>query len=369
MASVAVTAHDTHPRAEQMAVIHRIFRTAFPEIAGLVRRTPPTAPRRAEVVASYLDFHLTGLHAHHSTEDTNIWPRLLERAAPDAALVERMERQHEAAAVAADRVRELAAQWRITPTNGRELAAAIDRLTAVLVEHLDDEEARVVPLIREHISVAEWEQFGEEAFAKFTNPEKLIATGVLVEVATPEEASWFLDPLPIPIRLMWRLHGQRKYTAYIRRVRGARDHGLLMRRLGPTANRLGTALYRWSRGKVGGTAKGVPVLLVTVPGRRTGTPRTTPVAYFDHDGKYVVSGTAGGSAAEPQWFRNLRATRTAHVELADRAMDVRVDVLPCGDRDRIWRDVILPEAPSFAKYEKKAGRIIPVAVLTPTADF
>src|SRR6478752_5830314 len=131
MASVAGTAHDTHPRTEQMAVIHRIFRTAFPEIAGLVRRTPPTSSRRSEVVAGYLDFQLNGVRAHHRTEDDNLWPRLLERAA--------------AASEAADRVRELAAQWRVTPTNGRELASAIDRLTAVLVEHLDDEEAHVVP--------------------------------------------------------------------------------------------------------------------------------------------------------------------------------------------------------------------------------
>ncbi|WP_068273160.1 nitroreductase/quinone reductase family protein [Aldersonia kunmingensis] len=363
MASVA----DTYPRTEEMAVIHRIFRTAFPEIAGLVRRTPSTSSRRSEVVASYLDFLLNGVRAHHTTEDDNIWPRLLARAAPDSALVERMERQHEAAAAAAEQVRELAAQWRVTPTNGSELAAAIDRLTAVLVEHLDDEETHVVPLIREHITVAEWEQFGEDAFAKFTNPEKLIATGVLVEVATPEEASWFLDPLPLPIRLMWRLHGRRKYNAYIGRVRGTHN-GLLWRRLGPAVNRLATSLYRRSRGRVGGTAKGLPVMLVTVPGRRTGTPHTVPVVYFNGDGNYVVAATAGGTAAEPQWFRNLRATDTAHVEIADHELDVGVDVLSPGDRDRIWQDVILPEAPSFAKYEKKAGRIIPVAVLTPAAD-
>ncbi len=366
MVSVAETTHDTHPRTEQMAVIHRIFRTAFPEIADLVRRTPPTSPRRAEVVAGYLDFQLNGLHAHHTTEDRNIWPRLLERAAPAGSLIERMERQHEAAAEATDRIRALAARWRVNPTNGAELAAAIDQLTAVLVEHLDDEEAHVVPLIREHITVEEWEKFGEEAFAKFTNAEKLIATGIMVEVATPEEASWFLDPLPLPIRIMWRLQGRRKYAAYIRRVRGPRDHGLLIRRLGPTVNRLGTSLYRRSHGRVGGTVKGCPVMLVTVPGRRTGRPHTTPVAYFDYDGTYLVSGTAGGSVAEPQWFRNLRATGTAHVEIADRELDVDVHVLPTVDRDRIWRDVILPEAPSFVKYEQKAGRIIPVAALTPT---
>lgn len=60
------------------------------------------------------------------------------------------------------------------------------------------------------------------------------------------------------------------------------------------ANTLAVSLYRRSGGKIGGTAKGVPVILLTVPGRRTGTPHTVPVASFEHDGGYLVTGTPAG---------------------------------------------------------------------------
>jgi len=86
-------------------------------------------------------------------------------------------------------------------------------------------EAHVVPLIRAHITAAEWEQFGQDIFEKFTNPEKLIATGVLEDVATPEEVDWFVGELPLPIKLMWRFAGRRRYDRYMERVRGVEDLG------------------------------------------------------------------------------------------------------------------------------------------------
>ena len=77
-----------------------------------------------------------------------------------------------------------------------------------------------MPLIRANISAQEWTRFGQEAFEKFTNPEKLIATGTLEEVATPEEAAWFTGDLPLPIKLMWRFVGRRQYARYRQRVMG-----------------------------------------------------------------------------------------------------------------------------------------------------
>ena len=146
-------------RTEEMAVIHRIFRRGFPMMAELVRQTPTDATARSEPIAAHLDF----LQA---------------------------------------------------------LATALDEFTAALVGHLDDEEAHVVPLLRVHITADEWTRFGQETFEKFTNPEKLVATGTLEEVATPEEARWFLGDLPLPIKLMWRHLGRRKYARYMRRVVG-----------------------------------------------------------------------------------------------------------------------------------------------------
>lgn len=200
--------------AEEMAVVHRVFRRGFPMVARLVRCTPPGATGRSQVVSEHLDFLLNGLHHHHSGEDENIWPLLLERSALQAALVNRMEAQHETVAGRSTRVRSLLAGWRESATNGEPLAAAIDDLTEALVEHLDAEEAHVVPLIRTHITSEEWDRFGQETFEKFTNAEKLTATGTLEDIATPEEAAWFTSGLPVPIKVMWRLAGKRKYALH-----------------------------------------------------------------------------------------------------------------------------------------------------------
>jgi deazaflavin-dependent oxidoreductase (nitroreductase family) len=138
------------------------------------------------------------------------------------------------------------------------------------------------------------------------------------------------------------------------------------RRLARAAMALAVRLYRWSNGRIGGTAVGrTPVLLLTVAGRTTGTPRTTPVSYFEHDGAVVVVGSGGGSQAEPQWMRNLRAATRAHVQIKARHVDLAVRMAEGEERDTLWRDVVVRRAPAFAAYEPKAHRTMPIAVLTP----
>lgn len=360
------TAAAAPAHTEEMAVIHRVFRRGFPMVAGLVRRTPPGATGRSHPVAAHLDFLLNGIHHHHTGEDENIWPLLLRRAAPQADLVNRMEAQHAAVAERADRVRSLLDGWRDSAAGGEALAEAIEEFTAALVEHLDDEEAHVVPLIRTHITAEEWERFGQETFEKFTNPEKLTATGTLEDVATAEEAAWFTGGLPLPIKVMWRLAGRRKYARNMAEVRGTSRPHPVIRRLLRAVNHLAVALYRRSGGRIGGSAKGIPVLLITAPGRRTGVPHTVPVVYIEHDGAYLVTGSAGGTKAEPQWFRNVRATPTVRIEIGhEPPYDAEVLVPGAAARDVLWRDVVLQRAPFFATYQQKAGRTIPIAVLTP----
>ena len=140
----------------------------------------------------------------------------------------------------------------------------------------------------------------------------------------------------------------------------------VVRRLARGANAAAVALYRWSGGRIGGTAAGrIPVLLLTVAGRTSGLPRTTPVSYFAHDGAYLVVGSGGGSRAEPQWMRNLRAAPRAHVQVKAEQHDVAVRMAEGEERDRLWRDVVVQRAPAFARYETKSGRTMPIAVLTP----
>lgn len=83
------------------------------------------------------------------------------------------------------------------------------------------------------------------------------------------------------------------------------------------------------------------------------------------NGDYIVIGSAGGAKAEPQWFRNVRVTRRARIELGHETYDAEVLIPEAAARDLLWQDVVLKRAPFFAKYQAKAGRIIPVAVLAP----
>ncbi len=124
-------------------------------------------------------------------------------------------------------------------------------------------------------------------------------------------------------------------------------------------------LYRRSGGRIGGTAKGTNVLLLTVAGRKTGRLFTVPVSYLRHEGGYVVTGSAGGMKQDPQWIRNLKATGQAEIEIGRERVTVDGRVTAGAERDRLWRDVVLAQAPVFAQYEQKSGRVIPVATLMP----
>lgn len=138
----------------------------------------------------------------------------------------------------------------------------------------------------------------------------------------------------------------------------------LRHRFTRTGNAIGVWLHRVARGRLdsGGRAQ---VLMVTSPGRRTGLPRSTMVRFLEHDGGYLVWGSGSGSPTDPDWFRNLRRAETARIEIGTRGLDVRPQVLVGPERDRVWREVVLARVPAVAKYERKAGRTIPVALLRP----
>jgi deazaflavin-dependent oxidoreductase (nitroreductase family) len=137
------------------------------------------------------------------------------------------------------------------------------------------------------------------------------------------------------------------------------------RRFTRMGNRVGVWMYRTLDGRLSSGSKKVTVLMVTSPGRRTGLPRSTCVRYLERPEGLVVWGTGSGSPRDPDWFENLRRTDTARVQVRARQFDARPRELVGGERDAMWRDVILAEAPGVEKYARKAGRTIPVAVLEP----
>ena len=110
----------------------------------------------------------------------------------------------------------------------------------------------------------------------------------------------------------------------------------LKRRWTRFGNRIGVWMYRTLDGRLSSGSKDVHVLMITTPGRRTGVPRSTCVRYLDTAEGYVVWGTGSGSPRDPDWFRNLRAAKTAEVQVRARQLTVVSRELVGADRDAMW---------------------------------
>lgn len=132
------------------------------------------------------------------------------------------------------------------------------------------------------------------------------------------------------------------------------------RRLLSTGNRFGVWLYRRTAGRLMGAGK---VLVMTVPGRRTGEPRSTCVRFLDVPEGLLVWGTASGAPRDPDWFRNLRAAPEAVVQVGAERYRVRPHELLGDERDAAWNGVVLRLLPDVERYARTAGRTIPVALL------
>ena len=125
------------------------------------------------------------------------------------------------------------------------------------------------------------------------------------------------------------------------------------------------ALQRVSRGRVSVLdVAGLPNLTLTVPGRKSGLPRSTPLLAVPHEGGWLIAGSYFGGPKTPVWVHNLRATETAEVSVEGRRRRVRWRELDGAERERAWQ-VMLRTWPNYAKYEQRTDRRIPVFHLVP----
>ena len=218
------TATETLTDVHDMVVVHRVFRREFRLIPELVRGVDAGDTDRAKVIADHARLILMGLHGHHTGEDLLLWPKLLERAAPDAELIHRMETQHERVADAIDRIGPALDRWEAEarPAVTEEVASAFDALRGALLEHLDDEERHILPLAARHIPQAEWDELGEHGAGETRKSLLPILFGAVAEEATPEEMGKILGTVPLPVRFLLRTVFARKYRRYISRVRNGR---------------------------------------------------------------------------------------------------------------------------------------------------
>lgn len=138
-----------------------------------------------------------------------------------------------------------------------------------------------------------------------------------------------------------------------------------MPRLLPQITWVDTRLQRVTRGRVSlvGLA-GLPSLLLTVRGRKTGIPRSTPLLCVPWRGGWLIAGSSFGAPKPPVWAANLRAADTVGVRYRGRDHTCTWRELTGAEKDRAWSHMLVIW-PNYQKYTEWTDRVIPVFLLTP----
>jgi deazaflavin-dependent oxidoreductase (nitroreductase family) len=109
---------------------------------------------------------------------------------------------------------------------------------------------------------------------------------------------------------------------------------------------------------------GLPNLMLTVKGRKSGVPRSTPLLCVPWQGGWLIAGSYFGAPKPPAWAANLRASETAEVRYNGRTSTCRWRELTGEEKDRAWSHMLVIW-PNYAKYTEWTDREIPVFLVTP----
>jgi len=204
-----------------MAIVHRTFRDAFSESGQLVLANPTPSPERVAFLADHIDFLLGVLHHHHASEDESLYPLLAQRVPEQLEMVNAVEAQHKTVTGAIESVTQSCTAWSQGPSvaTAEALAARLDDLNAVLQPHLDDEEAKIVPLAAEHLTQKEWDSMGEKAVAAIPRKKLPIAFGLLTEPLNESDREHMKSTLPAPVRILFPVLIGRPWKKYAHTLR------------------------------------------------------------------------------------------------------------------------------------------------------
>ena len=120
--------------------------------------------------------------------------------------------------------------------------------------------------------------------------------------------------------------------------------------------------FEATNGKEANLLRGMPIIVLTSVGARTGKVRKTALMRVEHEGEYAVVASQGGAPKHPVWYYNLK--KNPHVELQDggtkrdyMARELR------GPERQVWWDRAVEAYPDYAKYQQRTERQIPLFVL------
>ncbi|HUH96029.1 MAG TPA: nitroreductase family deazaflavin-dependent oxidoreductase [Anaerolineales bacterium] len=120
-------------------------------------------------------------------------------------------------------------------------------------------------------------------------------------------------------------------------------------------------LLHSSHGRIGSNLGAQAILLLHTTGRRSGQERVIPIAYFDHEGKYLIVASNWGKDQNADWYLNLKKQPRAALEVKGKRIDVQSREAEGEEYDRLWKFAV-EHHPPYLKYQKMTARRIPLMV-------
>lgn len=120
-------------------------------------------------------------------------------------------------------------------------------------------------------------------------------------------------------------------------------------------------LIKISNGKIGGKLGTQTILILHTTGRKSGQPRSIPIAYFFHEGKYLIVESNWGKDNHADWYFNLQKQPQASIEVNGRMIKVNSSFAEGEEYARLWEYVTKKHAP-YLEYQKMTERKIPIVV-------
>ena len=121
-------------------------------------------------------------------------------------------------------------------------------------------------------------------------------------------------------------------------------------------------VYRETDGEQGYIWNGVPILLLTTTGRKSGEPRTIPIIFTRYNHSYVIIASKGGSPTHPKWYLNVSENPNVTVQVKAEVFKAVARTAQHPEREVIWAEA-LKTWPNFDVYQSRTTRQIPVVVI------
>ena len=206
-----------------MIVVHTAMLREFRLAPAAVRRTTPGDRKQARAVTAHLRFVCDMLHHHHAGEDELLWPKLRARTSAAAgAVIDDVEAQHTDIDAALREVTALLDTWAVQPDVGSadQLGAHLDKLHALLRDHLDLEERALLPLAASVLTDTEWHAIGAAAAASMPKPLLALAFGMFAYEGDPAVIATMLQAAPPVPRMLLPRIAPRLYARRCQTIHG-----------------------------------------------------------------------------------------------------------------------------------------------------